>query len=78
VRPALIISSPLRRARETAEVAAELLEYGGAVAEWQTLLPETSSYDLWEELRRHGEEPVLLLAGHEPLMRSRSPARRFR
>ena len=45
-----------------------MLEYGGAVAEWQSLLPETSPYDLWEELRWHGEELALLLAGHEPPM----------
>ncbi|MGB9459191.1 MAG: histidine phosphatase family protein [Bryobacteraceae bacterium] len=68
VRPASIVSSPLRRALETAAVAAEVLEYKGKVVEWRALLPEASPYDLWEEIRRRGEEPAILLAGHEPLM----------
>ncbi|MFY9725029.1 MAG: histidine phosphatase family protein [Bryobacteraceae bacterium] len=68
VRPVLIASSPLRRALETAAAAAEVLEYKGKVTEWRALLPEASPYDLWEEIRRHGEEPAILLAGHEPQM----------
>src|SRR5208282_2039265 len=68
VRPASIVSSPLRRALETAVVAAEVLGYSGKIAEWRALLPEASPFDLWEEIRRRGEEPSILLAGHEPLM----------
>jgi phosphohistidine phosphatase len=67
-RPAAILSSPLRRALETAAVAAEVLQYEGKIAESRALLPEASPYDLWEELRRRGEEPAILLASHEPLM----------
>jgi phosphohistidine phosphatase len=67
-RPASILSSPLRRALETAAVAAEVLEYVGKVEESRALLPEASPYDLWEEIRRHGDEPAILLASHEPLM----------
>jgi phosphohistidine phosphatase len=68
VRPASILSSPLRRALETAAVAAEALEYTGKIAESPALVPEASPYDLWEEIRRRGEEPAVLLASHEPLM----------
>ena len=67
-RPASIVSSPLRRALETAAVAAEVLEYSGKIAESRALLPEASPFDLWEEIRRRGEEPSILLASHEPLM----------
>jgi len=67
-RPAAVVSSPIRPALETAAVAAEVLEYKGKVTEWRALLPEASPYDLWEEIRRRGEEPAILLAGHEPLM----------
>ena len=70
VRPGLILSSPLRRAVETAAVAAEALDYRGKVVESRALLPEASPFDLWEEIRRHGEEPSVLLASHEPLMSS--------
>jgi phosphohistidine phosphatase len=68
LRPAAIVSSPLRRAIETADIAAEALEYTGKIAESLALLPEASPYDLWEEIRRRGEEPAILLASHEPLM----------
>jgi len=68
VRPASILSSPLRRALETAAVASEALEYTGKIAESPALVPEASPYDLWEEIRRRGEEPAVLLASHEPLM----------
>ncbi|MGO9227768.1 MAG: SixA phosphatase family protein [Bryobacteraceae bacterium] len=67
-RPASIVSSPLRRALETAAVAAEVLGYSGKIAESRALAPEASPFDLWEEIRRRGEEPSILLAGHEPLM----------
>jgi phosphohistidine phosphatase len=68
VRPSSIASSPLRRALETAAEAAEVLDYKGKVVEWRALLPEVSPYDLWEEIRRHADEPAILLAGHEPQM----------
>jgi len=66
--PSTIVSSPLRRALETAAVAAEALDYEGKIGEWRALLPEVSPYDLWEEIRRHGEEAAILLAGHQPQM----------
>jgi phosphohistidine phosphatase len=69
-RPASILSSPLRRALETAGLAAEALDYKGKIAESPALLPEASPYDLWDEIRRHSEEPAILLASHEPLMSS--------
>jgi phosphohistidine phosphatase len=68
VRPASILSSPLRRALETAAVAAAVLECTGKVVESRALLPESSPNDLWEEIRRRSEEPAILLASHEPLM----------
>jgi phosphohistidine phosphatase len=67
-RPASILSSPLRRALETAGLAADALAYKGKIAETRALLPEASPFDLWEEIRRRGEEPAILLASHEPLL----------
>ncbi len=68
VRPATIISSPLRRALETAAIAAEVLKYTGKIVESRALLPDGPPYELWEEIGRHSEEPAILLASHEPLM----------
>ena len=66
--PSVILSSPYRRAVETAEVAAEVLGYGGKIVRVRSLEPESSPYDAWEEIRSREKEPAILLASHEPLM----------
>jgi phosphohistidine phosphatase len=70
VEPSLILSSPYRRAVETADVAAESLGYQGRVVKTRALAPEASPFDAWEEIRKRGEERAILLASHEPLMSS--------
>src|SRR5690348_7743583 len=68
VDPDLILSSPLRRAMETAEQAAQALGYTGKIVPTPALVPEASPFDVWEEIRRRHEESSILLASHEPLM----------
>jgi phosphohistidine phosphatase len=68
--PDLILSSPYRRAVETADVAVETLGYQGKVVRTRALLPEASPYDAWEEVRSHHGQSSVLLASHEPLMSS--------
>ncbi len=68
VVPTLILSSPYRRAVETAEIAADVLGYDGKVAKTHALVPEASPYDTWEEIRSRPDEKSILLASHEPLM----------
>jgi phosphohistidine phosphatase len=70
VSPSVILSSPYRRALETASLAAEGLEYRGKVAETRALLPEAAPPDAWEEIRTRHQESAILLASHEPLMSS--------
>jgi len=70
VEPSLILSSPYRRALETAAVAAEALGYQGKVVRTRALEPEAPPYDAWEEIRKRSEERSILLASHEPLMSS--------
>jgi phosphohistidine phosphatase len=65
--PSAILSSPYRRAVETADVAAEVLGFAGKVVRTPALLPEASPYDAWEEIRSRKDEPAVLLASHEPL-----------
>jgi len=67
VSPSLILTSPYRRALETAQLAAEILEYKGELLRTRTLEPGGDPRAVWEEIRVHKDEPVLLLAGHEPL-----------
>ncbi len=70
VAPSLILCSPLRRAIETAEVAAHEFDYKGKILQTRALIPEASPFDLWEEIRSRPEEASVLLASHEPLMSS--------
>jgi len=70
VEPTLILCSPYRRAVETAEIAAAVLNYSGKVIKTPALTPEASPFAAWEEIRKRGEEPAILLASHEPLMSS--------
>ena len=68
VNPSLILTSPLVRAVQTAEVAAEIFAYRHAVVRTDALLPSASPQEVWQELRSHKNEPELLLVGHEPLL----------
>jgi phosphohistidine phosphatase len=70
VAPDLILSSPYRRAIETADVAVEALEYQGKVVRTPALLADASPFDAWEEIRSRHDERSVLLASHEPLMSS--------
>ena len=70
VEPGEILSSPYRRAVETAEAAAEVLGYKGKIARTRALLPEASPPEAWDEIRARKDQPSLLLAGHEPHMSS--------
>jgi phosphohistidine phosphatase len=68
VKPSLILTSPYRRAVETAEIAAEVLGYSGDIERAQSLTPDGSPADVWEEIRARKNEDAILLASHEPLM----------
>ena len=68
VAPSLILTSPLVRAVETARIAAQELGYRGAIPETDALLPSSTPAATWRELRSHGEEAAILVAGHEPLL----------
>ena len=68
VSPSLILSSPYKRAMQTAQLAAEALHYDKRIEQTKALLPEASPEALWEEIRAHRDEEGLLAASHEPLM----------
>jgi phosphohistidine phosphatase len=70
VQPSLILASPLKRAVETAEIAAKILGYEGEILKAKVLQPESNPEDIWQEIRGHRAEASLLLAGHEPLFSS--------
>ena len=70
VAPGVIISSPYRRAVQTAEEAAQMLGYKEKIVLAQALVPEAAPSGVWDEIRAHKDESSVLLAGHEPLLSS--------
>lgn len=67
VQPALALTSPYRRAVETAQLALQVLNPKGELIESQALEPDSTPEAVWAEIRAHREAGELLLAGHEPL-----------
>ncbi len=67
VRPTLILTSPLKRAVETAEIAQEVFGYKGDLVRSEALLPNSRVEEVWEEIRTHRKEAAVLLVGHNPL-----------
>ena len=70
VQPELVVSSPLVRAVQTAEMAREMLQVDAAIHETRALVPEGSPRIVWDELRGLRNLEAVLLAGHEPLLSS--------
>lgn len=67
VAPSLILSSPYLRARQTAELAKEVLAGERDILLSDTLTPMGRPDEVWQELRTHRAEAAILLASHEPL-----------
>jgi phosphohistidine phosphatase len=68
VKPDLILSSPLKRALQTASIARDVLRSKDPVTETRTLLPGSSVEEVWSEIRAHqAAASSLLLVGHNPL-----------
>jgi phosphohistidine phosphatase len=65
VAPDLILTSPLRRAQETAAIAAEVLGCKDVV-ETRNLLPGASPEQIWKEIGTDYKVENILLAGHQP------------
>ena len=62
-----IFTSPLRRARETAEIAALILKVP-ILEEWAELRPDGDRQSLYRKLAKEG--PGTVLVGHEPYLTS--------
>lgn len=71
MRPDVVITSPLRRARQTAEiVAAEFGIPGGQMIESATLTPDAAPEQVIRELHGQTADATVLLIGHEPHLSS--------
>ncbi len=64
-RPAWIVTSPLVRARQTAEIAAKILAPGIEIEESVQLTPDTPVEETMDWLKNYSEDDILL-TGHMP------------
>jgi phosphohistidine phosphatase len=64
----LILTSPYRRARETADMVADLLANEAELLESGALSPEGKPDAVWTEVRAHKSVDSVLLVSHEPLL----------
>jgi phosphohistidine phosphatase len=68
VEPPVILTSPYRRAKETAQVAVEALRGSPSLVETRALTPDSAPEAVWEEVRLHKKDPQIMIVGHEPLL----------
>ena len=65
-RSTLIVTSPLARARRTAEIVADELGLGGRLVEDDRLAPGFDLRRLEQVLAAHGPAGAVMVVGHEP------------
>jgi phosphohistidine phosphatase len=68
IRPDHIVSSPLKRSRETASIVAKALKERDKVEIWDELKPEGSKQELYKRLSKLKPESSVLCVGHEPYL----------
>jgi phosphohistidine phosphatase len=68
VQPDKILTSPYARARQTAEVAKQALDFKGELIETEALVPHGNAVELWQQVLRHGDAEELMVVGHNPLL----------
>ena len=68
--PAKIVSSPLIRARQTAEIMAEVLGYEGEIEISDSILPSAIVQEMNDTVQQYAGYNDLLLVGHMPSMGS--------
>ena len=69
LKPRRVITSPLRRARETAEIISHTLKIP-ATEEWEDLRPDGNRESVYQKLARIEEGTSVVLVGHEPYLTS--------
>lgn len=66
----LIISSPLKRAHQTAFIVSKTFKVANNLEDWDELKPEAAKQGLVDRLSKLREDSIILLVGHEPFLSS--------
>ena len=63
-----ILTSPLLRAKNTAEIVAKSLKFKGKIDEVDALKPEGNKLEFYTILSKLKQDSVVLVVGHEPYL----------
>ena len=64
----VVYTSPLLRAKQTAEIVAKSLKFKGKIEELDSLKPEGSKLEFYSVLSKLKQDSVVLVVGHEPYL----------
>ena len=64
----LVITSPLKRAYDTAMIVSEVFNIGNKVQVWNELAPEGQRTEIYRKISQLSEEYTVLIVGHQPLL----------
>jgi phosphohistidine phosphatase len=62
----LILTSPMLRSVQSADIVGNLLECKGKIVQSDSLLIESAPQELLDEIKRHRQPKTVLVVGHEP------------
>jgi phosphohistidine phosphatase len=66
IESGLVVSSPLMRAKETAEIVVDVLKYTGPIEIWEELAPGASVRQTVGKLQNYEGRDSVFLVGHQP------------
>ncbi|HEY7695780.1 MAG TPA: phosphohistidine phosphatase SixA [Nitrososphaeraceae archaeon] len=64
----LVVTSPLKRAYDTAMIVSEVFNIGSKVQVWNELAPEGKRTEIYKKISQVREEYSVLIVGHQPLL----------
>jgi phosphohistidine phosphatase len=64
----VVITSPLKRAHQTAAIVAKTLKIEKKMQDWAELSPEGNRLDLYNKLSQLKQQSSVLVVGHEPYL----------
>lgn len=64
----LVVTSPLKRAYDTAMIVSDIFKISNRVQVWNELAPEGQRAEIYRKISQLTEEYAVLIVGHQPLL----------
>ena len=65
----LVVTSPLKRAYDTAMIVSDIFKIGNKVQVWNELAPEGQRIEVYRKISHLSEEYTVLIVGHQLLVK---------